>query len=289
MNQIIIFSLIILILLRTINTAVASDFYKKTKDFKYLVLGVGWFLWELSAIIPLFLLQLEEPFLIDIIIFHDAFLAVMAMLFLCWALILFIIDISKRIILYVALTIVSINYLILFLFGFSIVIQFSSLVTNIIWISSISYLLLKWKQIREISNKTKKWFLLSIAIISYAYLPIGIYICFKGYGFGLYFINDIPIIIINYGYLLVITVLLTIFTIYLEFRLLNTHKNELKDKYSHDLGNTLQGIFTAIEILEHQINESGKYDETEKVKELKKLLITKRKEAADLLNEIREL
>ena len=271
-----------LIILRAINTVISRDFYKQTNESKYLLLGIGWFLWEVSGLLALLLLTVENQFYIDLIVFHNIFLSMLAILLLSWGFIFFIAEISKRIILYTTFAIIAITYIIFFIFEFSLTTDFSYLVHTIIWISSISYFLIKWKKIREIF-KVKKWYFYSLIAIFYAYLPIRILIYTKGYSGELFFIDDIFIIILNYGYLLLITFLLTYFTKYLKDKLPPTQKNVLKDRYSLDKVKTLQNIISDIELLEKRIQNE---DESPKLKEL---LEKKRKEASDLLKKIKDL
>ncbi len=283
MNQIIIFSTIVLIVLRAVNTVVCGNFYKVTKNLKYLILGIGWLLWEISGFTALFLVFVENEIYMYLIIFHNAILSLSAIIFLCYGFNLFFIEVSKKILIYTISVIVVMNYMLLFVFGFPLTIRFCSLILNIIWISNLIFLLIKLKKDKIILETPKKGFLYSIVGMIIAYLPIGILIQMKGYSFGLYFAEDTLFIILNYGYLFLLTVLLTIFTIYLEFKLSDSQKYVLKDKYSHDLGNALQSIYMAIEILEERILNQ---DESS---ELKELLERKRKEASDLLKEIRDL
>jgi hypothetical protein len=282
MNKISIFCLIVLIILRAINTVVLRDFYKKTNDSKYLLLGMGWFLWEISALLALLMLNTQNQFYIDLIAFHSLFLSNLAIVVLSWGFISFITEISKRFIVYNILTIILINYIIFFIFEFSLTIEFSSLMESIIWISFISYFLIKGNEIIKIF-KVKRWYVFSIVAIFYAYLPIRIFIYMKGFSGALFFIDNIFVIMVNYGYILLITLFLTYITIYLKKILPTTQKNQLKEKYSLDKVKTLQNIITDIELLEKRIQNG------QESPELQKLLEKKRKEASDLLKKIKDL
>jgi hypothetical protein len=267
-----------------INTAVAGDFYKRTHRKKYLIIGTGWFLWEISGLLPLLLFAIEDKYLIDLIVFHDAFFSVLAVIALCWGYIRFITHRynPKKLVFSFIIGFIAINYVLFFIFGFSFIIHFASLMMNITWIATVSFLILNWNKFEEKNNKNnkgKKWYLYAIAILIYGYLPIGFIILINDYPFGLYFVENTLIIILDYGYLLIMTILLTLFTLYLEFRVSDTNKQQLKDKYSNEVGNALQGIFTAIDLLEEKIKN---VDEDEK-SEISKLLKKKKKEASDLM------
>ena len=122
-----------------------------------------------------------------------------------------------------------------------------------------------------------------IAIIGLIYLPISISIFAEGLGFGLYDADNIILIFLNYGYIIIITVFLHILTLHLEYTISQLEKFNLKDVYSHNLGNALQAIYTSLDLL--STPNINKKDEDE----LKTTLHNKLQEAVELLREIREL
>ncbi|TXT58467.1 MAG: hypothetical protein BAJALOKI2v1_360013 [Promethearchaeota archaeon] len=70
---------------------------------------------------------------------------------------------------------------------------------------------------------------------------------------------------------------------YLEYKIVNDQKLKLKDKYSHNLGNTLHSIYISVDLLkEKEVDQKDK-------KILIDMLEDKKKESNDLIKEIREL
>ena len=72
--------------------------------------------------------------------------------------------------------------------------------------------------------------------------------------------------------------------IHLEYGISTREVRNLKDKYSHDLGNIMQVIYTATEISNKEENF-----QKEILAEMKDLVQDKVKEASDLIKDIREL
>jgi hypothetical protein len=103
------------------------------------------------------------------------------------------------------------------------------------------------------------------------------------YGYGAYDADDPIIIMTNYIPIIIATLLMILLLIHLEYNISDKKKFELKDKYSHNLGNIMQAISTANEIINKK--EVSKAESTE----LGELIETKIKEASELIREIREL
>jgi signal transduction histidine kinase len=80
------------------------------------------------------------------------------------------------------------------------------------------------------------------------------------------------------------SLLLIILLVHLEYTISSRVKNNLKDKYSHDLGNVLQAIRTNCELARLRKMLSEK-----ELGELDNLLEESNKEAARLINEIRNI
>ncbi|MFW9903494.1 MAG: hypothetical protein ACFFFH_04115 [Candidatus Thorarchaeota archaeon] len=132
----------------------------------------------------------------------------------------------------------------------------------------------KWRNLRNLLGESLKWFYSSVGF-GLLYVMVVILITLRGYSFGLYFVDDLPVIIIYYFFGIGITILIAVLTIHLEHSLSYTHKFQLKDRYSHDLGNIMQIILNTVETSEEPIN----------IQLIKKKCL----EAGNLINEIREL
>ena len=105
----------------------------------------------------------------------------------------------------------------------------------------------------------------------------------QGYGYGLYNTNNIPFIILNYTIGIFTHFLFVVFFIHFEYTISNEQQNQLKDKYSHNLGNIMQVIYSSAELFKRHFKlENSDKDKLD-------LIETKCKEAAKLINEIRNI
>ncbi|MFX0043465.1 MAG: hypothetical protein ACFE8L_11190, partial [Candidatus Hodarchaeota archaeon] len=138
-------------------------------------------------------------------------------------------------------------------------------------------------------NKLKKsmgrsigWYYATI-ILFLSYFPVTIILYIQGYSYGLYNV-DIPILIVlNYIPTISATILLIILLVHIEYNSSVSQKFELKDKYSHNLGNILQIISSSFELISNEA-----FTDTESI-EMKNLLMDKINEASELLKDIREI
>ena len=143
---------------------------------------------------------------------------------------------------------------------------------------------LKEKQIFKdrISIKSYYWYL---AVILTFYLVTLSYIIFvfHGYTFGFYSDEYSIPMFVNYFLGNISTFVLIIYSIHLEYDISKIHNLKLKDKYSHDLGNIIQVIYSATNLA--SVNDD--LDE-EKVENLN-LIQKKCEEAAKLIKDIKKI
>jgi hypothetical protein len=90
-------------------------------------------------------------------------------------------------------------------------------------------------------------------------------------------------VIINYSLAILMTVLILALFIYIERGITADDKFQLKDKYSHNLGNLLQIMLASVSLIEADQLTPDEKDEN------LSLIQSKFQEASDLLNEIRQL
>jgi hypothetical protein len=142
--------------------------------------------------------------------------------------------------------------------------------------------LFKIKQFKEFIGKSIRWYYITVGVLI-SFLPISFFILIQGYGYGLYFTDDIPFIILNYSIGILTHFLLIVFLIHLEYTISIEQQNQLKDKYSHNLGNIMQVIYSSADLYKRIVKieniEKDKLDLIEK----------KCKEASKLIKEIRNL
>ena len=283
MHVIVFFSLIILSLFRSVGVVISVDIYSRTKNSKFINLGISWVFWLFSGFFPLIALIVTSPFLSDILLILNVLFTTIAITLIVKELLVYFIDIKNKYLIILILIITFLCILFYFISGTEIAIGITSAIYQAIWILGILYPFIKWRLFTERVNKQLWYQYFFFGIVSLLYIPISVYIFIEGLRFGLYEAQNMFLIIFNYGYLFIITFLIQMLTIHLEFTLSKIQKDKLKDIYSHNLGNALQAIYTSVDLLLNpEINNKDS-------QEIKITLQDKLNEAAELLKEIRNL
>jgi hypothetical protein len=136
----------------------------------------------------------------------------------------------------------------------------------------------------KVFNKGVVFFYLTIGsvIFTIGALVVSSFVI-EDFTYGLYYTVDNGAVIVNYSLSILVTVLILMLFIYLERGITADEKFQLKDRYSHNVGNLLQIVLTAVSLIE---KDQLPLDEKE---ENIALIQSKSQEVSDLLNEIREL
>ena len=282
MNVLIIFSLFILAIIRILGFWFSLDFYLRTKNLKFKMGLIGWILWSITSILPLLT---AFSTIYELLLFYNILIGILAILFLGYSITSYFIDYEGRgkTIIVVTILLLIIFHLLYFIFGAEITDSILSTIFNLLWFLIIVSPILKWGSFHKLVDKIT-WYMFFILIIcGIGYIPLGIIEVINGYSYGLYNVNDSLIIGLHYGYLLVITIIFVLITVHIEYKISENEKRDLKDKYSHNLGNVLQAINTSLELL--KLPDLQDTDQ----KEIDRTLWSKLQEAADLIKNIREL
>ncbi len=279
MNVLIVFSLILLTFIRIIGLGVSIDLFLSTRHPRFRLYIVGWFLWVISVILPFTSDNTRDQLTSESLLIFNNILILIGLLLIIYAIISYFQQISNVIVVGSSLFIILTMILLFFLFGLDFAINFTLIIYFLLFITVITSSWREWRNMRNFLGDSLKWFYGSIGF-GFIYLINVILITLKGYSFGLYLANDLPSIIIYYFFGIGITILIAILTIHLEHSLSYYHKFQLKDRYSHDLGNIMQIILNTVETQTFSTNE-----EPVNVQLIKK----KCTEAGNLIKEIREL
>ena len=282
MNVLIIFSLFILAIIRILGFWFSLDFYLRTKNLKFKMGLIGWILWSITSILPLLT---AFSTIYELLLFYNILIGILAILFLGYSITSYFIDYEGRgkTIIVVTILLLIIFHLLYFIFGVELTDSILSTIFNLLWFLIIVSPILKWGSFHKLVDKIT-WYMFFILIIcGIGYIPLGIIEVINGYSYGLYNVNDSLIVGLHYGYLLVITIIFVLITVHIEYKISENEKRDLKDKYSHNLGNVLQAINTSLELL--KLPDLQDTDQ----KEIDRTLWSKLQEAADLIKNIREL
>ncbi len=283
MNELVFFGIIILIVIRLIGVIVSVDFYYDSKSKTYIYFGIGWSLWSISLTFLLLSDATSNSTLGDLFILMNYIIGPIAMLFILTGLSSYYLKIYPLKIEAFLIFLIVIPLIFFFVIGLNFVYIFSRVFT----ISSylIFYLLpiIKLKSFKEKIGKSIRWYYLSCFSIIY-YIPMSILLSINGESYGLYQNEDPNTIILAYTPIILTTILLIAFMIHLEYNISYEQKKDLKDIYSHNLGNILQAIESA-----HFLTSSSNNVDKENLLEAENIIKKKFKEASDTLNEIRKL
>ncbi|MFX0021024.1 MAG: hypothetical protein ACFE9S_01765 [Candidatus Hermodarchaeota archaeon] len=282
MNYFVLSSLVLYIPIRIIGLGISIDFLYDTRDKKFVYFILGWIFWIIGVLFPIFSSILELNSFKELFLVLNAMFAAVGTVFYVSGLLKYYMTVSFKIVIYVIVTFLLITSLLYFYFTYSLSILISSNFLNLAMFSTYIVPPLKKKDFIKYMGKSIRWYYLVI-ISSLLYLPSSIYISFSGESWGLYDSENILLIIINYLPPIVANVLLIILLVHIEYSTSSKQKFDLKDKYSHNLGNILQVIYSSSDILNLINNlEIGNKEKLE-------LMRIKCKEASQLIKEIRDL
>jgi len=245
-------SLIIFIFIRVIGLGISIDFLNGTKAEKFKFLTLGWFFWILGVLTPIFSNLVEIIYLKEFLLVLNAFLVALGAIFLLWGFLKYFMTVSfKKMVSLIIIFIIS-TVLFFLITDYTVTITFCALFGNL------------------------------ILICNYVIPPIKI-INLQGYGYGLYNVDNPVLIMFNYIPIITTSILFIVLLVHLEYTTSSRKQLELKDNYSHDLGNILQVISSAFELIEMKGRSESE------TSELGELLKDKLNEAAKQIREIREL
>jgi len=283
MHVIAIFGILLLISLRVVGLIIAIEFLRDLRESKFKILIIGWFIWIIAGCSALISGVFENQLLVDIFLIINGISTSLALLFVMMGLFSYFRELPQKTLIILSIIFISLP-LSAFLLGFySIAFNITSLFLFLI-IAFYGIIPLKEKQIFKdrISIKSYYWY---IAVLLTFYLVTLSYIIFvfQGYSFGFYSDEYSIPMFVNYFLGNISTFILLIYSIHLEYDFSKIHKLKLKDKYSHDLGNIIQVIYSATNLT--SVNDDL---DKEKVENLN-LIQKKCEEAAKLIKDIKKI
>jgi len=282
MNDLVLLSLIIFIFVRVIGLGISIDFLKATKAEKFKFLTIGWFFWILAALAPIFSNLVENLYLKEFLLVLNAFLAALGTFFYLWGFLKYFMTVSFKKMVSIIIIFIITTVLFFLITDYTVTITFCAVVINLILISLFVIPPIKKKSFKKYMGRSMIWFYASVLIMSLLF-PVSIIINLQGYGYGLYNADDPVLIMFNYVPVIVSSIGLIILLVHLEYTTSSRKQLELKDNYSHELGNILQVISSAFELIEMKGRSESE------ASELGELLKDKLNEAAKQIREIREL
>ncbi len=284
MEILVFFAIIILIFLRCIGLVVSIDFFLITRKSLFKFLIVGWIFLIITGFLPLLAEITENLFLSEILLLLNGLLASLGALFITVGIIAYFEPIPVKIAYFFSIATIVIPISIFIFYGLHVAINIALLILFCFLFGFLTKQMLGKNRLKTFVGKNIKWWY-ATALFVYVYIPILIVIHYiNNLSFGLYQSTSAFLLIINYFFGIAVMVFLIVLIIHLEYVISDKQKYELKDKYSHDIGNILQVIYTATDISKFE----DKF-QNDVLLEIKDLVQDKVKEASDLIKEIREL
>jgi len=282
MHELISFSMFLLVLIRSLGLIVSMNFYYESKSRTYIYFSIGWILWILAGIIALLSAITTINMVENVFLLMNYLLGPMSIFFLVSGLSSYYIDISHNKIKLISVVLLIFPLIIYFSVGITLVALYTRIFQflGIILIFVLPFF--KYNIFKKKIGKSIRWYYL-ICFSIVIYIPIAIFSMKNSLFTGLFQSQDITIIVSAYSSIFIMTILIIVFIIHLEYTITSEQENQLKDKYSHKLGNIMQVIYSSADLFK-RISKSENIE-----KDKLDLIERKCKEASKIINEIRDL
>ncbi|TFG21624.1 MAG: hypothetical protein EU533_05235 [Promethearchaeota archaeon] len=286
MNDVIFLGIIFALMTRCAGFVVSLEFFFKLKDRKFLKLVFGWFFWILSGLTNMYSLFISNPSISEVLILFNSIFSSLGDVFILIGIMSYFREIPNKFFIFLILFFILGALLTFYTSFYLFFIGISSIGRFCITIAFTALPFIERKHFSKIITKKSYIWFVSLAISIYFYTIVFFSLIFQGKIHG-GIINTTGMELIVYLLLLnSITFMLVILIIHLEYDLSNSIKFEMKDRYSHDLGNKLQVITGTIDLLALKMQEDKNIKD--KLSDIDTIKL-KCKESADIIKEIRKL
>ncbi|MFX0027606.1 MAG: hypothetical protein ACFE8B_00225 [Candidatus Hermodarchaeota archaeon] len=271
-----------MVLIRSLGIIVSMNFYYESKSNTYIFFTISWLFWVLAGIIALFSGITMDQKLEDFLLLINYILGPIAIFFIGSGLTSYYLKISFKKIQLTSIILIIFPLIIVFTLGLVPVALYNRIFQffGIIIIFLLPFL--NYDTFKKEIEKSIRWYYLTCFSIL-IYIPLALLSMFSSVFSGSFQSENITIITAAYSSIIIMTILIIVFIIHVEYTISYKQKNQLKDKYSHNLGNIMQVINSSSDL----ISMSANLTELDRVN--LKLVQSKCKESAKLINEIREL
>ena len=283
MHEIAFFGIFLLISLRIFGLIIAIEFLRDLKESKFKSIIFGWFSWIIAGFSALFSGFSENQLFSDIFLLINGITSSIAILFVMKGLFSYFQEMSRKMLSILSIIFISIPLFAFFLGLYQVAFNLSSVFLFLI-VVVYSIIPLKERKIfkNKISIKSYYWYLIVLLAIYSLTISYVIFI-FQGYSFGFYSGEFSIPMFINYLLGNILTIDIIIYSIHLEYDISRIQKFKLRDKYSHDLGNLIQVIYSATDLT--NLNDDLNKEKAENLDLIKK----KCEEAAKLIKDIKKI
>ncbi|MFX1571476.1 MAG: hypothetical protein ACFFB0_01905 [Promethearchaeota archaeon] len=282
MHELIFFSMLLLVFIRLLGIIVSVNFYYESKTNTYIYLTIGWCFWVIAGIVTLLSAIVINQTQEKLFLLMNYIFGPLAIFFITSGLCSYYINISSNKIRVFSVVLIILPLTIYLSLGIILVAFYARIFQFLGIIFMILIPILKYNTFKKKIGKSIRWYYLMCFSIA-LYIPIAVFSMITSISSGLFQSENITIIVGAYLSIIIMTILLIAFIIHLEYTISNKQQYQLKDKYSHELGNIMQVIYSASDIVKRITKLEN--DEEEKLN----LIERKCKEASKLINEIRNI
>ena len=284
MNNVLLFTQLALIFIRLIGLGVGLDFFVSRKKKRFGGQVAGWSIWTLASIFQILAQMVNNVALTNIFDLLFAICTLVGSFLIAVSIIVYFRPISVQFIFLFTLLLIILPLLVHFLLGIEIAVNFCIFFSFVLVGGLYIIGIIESNNFKQRVGQSIKWFyaMVGTGIIQ---LIVYIYITLEGVNLGVSSIeleNEV-LVGVNNSFSIAILVLTVVLLIHLENTRANEHNFQLKDKYSHDLGNILQIMVSAIHFIEE------KEVPAEEKEHIMVLLNQKSQEVSELIQEIRNL
>ncbi|MFX0063150.1 MAG: hypothetical protein ACFFC7_13310 [Candidatus Hermodarchaeota archaeon] len=280
MNSLVIFGLLILLFIRLLALGISIEFFMGKNRFRFKFFIIGWTIWALAAIFAIIGSIYENGIIMESMFVLNGISASIGAIVVVMGFRTYFRQVPIRLLAIICILLITVP-LIVSIIGYEYAVRFSSIMLYLFILSLVIMGIIDRKDYKSIGGYSYIWLYVSV-FLGAIIIVILISLLIGGYQYGLYGETDDVAIIVNYFFGIGITTLFLILMIHLEHTITNQEKFQLKDSYSHNLGNIIQVIFSAS--LLTGMGKTAK-EESEKLQLIQK----KCNEASEVIKEIRKL
>ncbi|MFQ5980125.1 MAG: hypothetical protein ACE5OZ_18490 [Candidatus Heimdallarchaeota archaeon] len=284
MNDIAFFGVISLILLRMMGLGITINLFLDLRRSRFKIIMLGWAIWIMAGVFPLVSENVENTLLSESLLVANGIAAALGAFLIFLGILFYFTDVPGKLSLVACVLIVIVPVFLFLIMDWTMAVNFSSVVLYLALAAAYVIAAAKRKILGEMIGKGIIWFHVTMLFSAFWVLFV-LFLRFSSseYFYGFYQSTDNLAVIVNYFLAIGITTAVLVLFIHLEYSISQVEKYQLKDKYSHNLGNILQALTSAASLLELRTSRSQE--------DLANLELVQQKcvEASSLVKEIRKL
>ncbi|UCE12548.1 MAG: hypothetical protein JSV04_10165 [Candidatus Heimdallarchaeota archaeon] len=284
MNILAFYNLIVLTMIRVLGLSLSIEFFINQRKKRFIAPIAGWSCWVITGFIAIIADNIPPGVGSEILFILNAILGAEGLVLIVMGILSYFRFVPGRIMFIISLVYLIFPLIFYSLFGDVLALSLAMTLNFATYVVISLLVIYKGKEIHQTIRGGVKWVYITLITV-FIYILVSFILIFsvEDYTYGLYYSSDNFAIMSNYLVGILLTILIIVILIHLERGIADEGKTQLKDRYSHDIGNILQIIVTAASVIEMK----GELDDLDKPN--LNLIQAKCNEAGELIKEIREL